>query len=342
MRIGSKLIICSLLLRLFKNRAPALSRQLQICFLMLALVLSVGCKAKSRFIENTLPLPPSADSGIYDGQFIQTDYGFAFPLPPKLNWLRLSAEQEVDEVARFSDNSQNFLVRVSVQVLGNSQTLSKKSWEEAAEQDLKNHLFKIQKKDSAQEWKTADSGPWIEISFLLSDPRGGSWTDQEWALNQGDLLIGAHAMQPEEMAESETGQKLFKDLRGALSQIHWYTPIGSRGISIDRFELRQFTESFRSALESRSASKVVAYFDDMYPDRTKWNNWYQQAISGDPKTFELQADLSGLVINGDYAAASFILIRKEKNDSHSEKFEKNFKLSKKEGAWKITASLDKN
>ena len=310
--------------------------------LALVFVFFAGCKAKSKFAENTLPLPPAADSGVYDGQFIQTDYGFAFPLPPKLNWLRLSAEQEVDEVARFADNSQSFLVRVSVQVIGGSQTFSKKQWEDDSELDLKNHLFKIEKKDSPQEWKTVDSGPWIEVPYLLSDSRGGSWNDQEWALNKGDLLIGVHAMMPQDIADSDAGKKFFKSLPGVLSQIHWYRPIGPRGISIDRFELGQFTESFRSALESRSALKVGAYFDDMYPDRTKWNNWYQQAVSGDPKTFELSAELSGLVINGDYATASFILTRKDKDDSHSGKFEKNFKLSKKEGAWKITASLDKN
>jgi hypothetical protein len=309
--------------------------------LALALVLLVGCKSKSKFVENTLPLPPAADSGIYDGQFIQTDYGFAFPLPPKWNWLRLSAEQEVDEVARFADNSQNILVRVSVQIVGDSSSLTKKQWEDAAAQDLKNHLFKIQKMDSTEEWKTEDSGPWIEVPFLLTDPRGSFWSDQEWALNKGDLLIGVHAMMPQETAESEAGKKLFKELRGVLPQIHWYTPIGPRGVSIDRFELRQFTESFQAALESRSLSKVGAYFDDMYPDRAKWNVWYQQAVSGDPKSFDLTAELSGLVINGDYAAASFTLTRKDKSDSHSEKLERSFNLSKKEGAWKITASLDK-
>ncbi len=325
----------------FKNRLPATRGRLQVGFLILVLALA-GCRTKSRFIENNLPLPPAADSGIYDGQFIQTDYGFAFPIPQKLNWLRLSAEQEVDEVARFSDNSQNFLVRVSVQVLGDSPSLSEKGWEDAAEQDLKNHLFKIQKKSQTQEWKTEDSGPWIEVPFLLSDSRGGLWADQEWAIHQGDLLIGVHAMVPEDIAESDAGKKLFKNLPGALSQIHWYMPIGSRGISIDRYELGKFTEGFQAALKSRSPSEVGAYFDDMYPDRSKWNAWYQQAISGNPKTFELTADLSGLVINGDYATASFILTRKDKNGGHSEKSERNFRLSKKEGSWKITASLDKD
>ncbi len=312
---------------------------LRACAVMAVLLLFLGCRAKSKFNENTLPLPPAADTGLYDGQFIQTDYGFSFPMPSKWNWLRLSAEQEVDEVARFSDNSRNLLVRVSVQILGPTESVTKKEWADAAAQDLKNHLFKVQKMESAQEWKTEDSGPWIEVPFLLADSRGGSWADQEWALNKGDLLIGVHAMMPEEFADSDAGKKLFKDLRTALPQLHWYTPIGPRGISIDRFELRQFTEGFRDALESRSPSKVGAYFDDMYPDRAKWNAWYAQAVAGDPKTFELKAELSGLVINGDYAAASFTLTRKD--GSQTQKFDKNFNLSKKEGAWKITASLDK-
>jgi hypothetical protein len=319
-----------------------LSPRLCASAVILALLLFSGCRSKSKFTENTLPLPPAADSGIYDGQFIQTDYGFAFPMPPKWNWLRLSAEQEVDEVARFADNGQNILVRVSVQVLGDSGPLAKKQWEDAAAQDLKNHLFKIQKMDAVEEWKTEDSGPWIEVPFLLADSRGGLWSDQEWALNKGDFLIGVHAMMPQADAESEAGKKLFKELRVALPQIHWYRPIGSMpgDMSIDRFELSQFTEGFRTALESRSLSKVGAYFDDMYPDRTKWNAWYSQAVSGDPKTFELKAELSGLVINGDYATASFTLTRKD--NSQTQKFEKDFNLSKKEGAWKITASLDKN
>jgi hypothetical protein len=317
-------------------------RRWSTCFLFLALVLLAGCKSKSKFAENALPLPPSADSGIYDGQFIQTDYGFAFPLPPKWNWLRLSAEQEVDEVARFADPARDILVRVSVQLVGASQSFSKSSWGDAAEQDLKNHLFKIQKKDSAQEWKTEDSGPWVEVPFHISDSRGSQWADQEWALNKGDLLIGVHATMLQDDADSEAGKKIFKALEGALTQIHWYRPIGPRGISIERFELQHFTEGFRNALESRSLSRTNAYFDDMYPDRSKWNSWYQQAISGDPKSFDLKAELLGLVINGDYAAASFALTRRDKADSHAAKFEKNFKLSKKEGNWKITASLDKN
>jgi hypothetical protein len=317
------------------------SWRLGVLALALAFLPFAGCRGKSK-IDGALPLPPSADSGVYDGQFIQTDYGFAISLPPKWVWVRLSSEQEVDEVARFSDPTRDLMVRVSVQIKGDDQALTKKSWEQAASQDLKNHQFTLQKMDSPEEWKTGDSGPWIEVPFRMTDPRGDRWADQEWALNRGDLWVVAHATLPQATADSESGRKIFKSLEGALTQIHWLTPIGPRGISVERFELQHFTEGFRSSLESGSLAKTSPYFDDMYPDRSKWNAWYQQAVSGDPKSFELKAELSGLVINGDYAAASFTLDRKDKNDSHSGKFERNFKLSKKEGSWKITATLDKN
>jgi HSP20 family molecular chaperone IbpA len=79
----------------------------------------------------------------------------------------------------------------------------------------------------------------------------------------------------------------------------------------------------------------------MYPDRGKWDVWYAQVAGGNPKTFELKAQLSGLVINGDYATASYTLLRKGKDEPKPQKFERSFKLTKKEGAWKIAASLDK-
>ncbi len=318
---------------------PTVDGRLPTFLFVLALVFS-GCKPKSKFPEANLPLPPGADSGVYAGQYIQTDYGFGFPLPPKWQWLRLSAEQEVDEVARFADPTGDMMARISVQLLGEGQALSKKGWEESSEKDLENHQFKIQKEDPAQEWKTEDSGPWVEIPYRVTDGRGADWFDEEWALGKGDLLIGVHALVPGNEAGGEGGRKFLKSLEGALTQIHWYRPIGPRGISLDRYQLQQFTEGFCGALESRSASRAGDYFDDMFPDRTKWDTWYQQAVAGDPQTFQLKAELSGLVINGDLATATFALTRKN-TGSAAQKFDKSFSLSKKEGSWKIMASLDK-
>jgi hypothetical protein len=286
-----------------------------------------------------LPLPPSVESGVYDGQYIQADYGFGIPLPSKWVWIRLSAEQEVDEVARISDPHRDLLVRLTVQNRTGTDKLTEKAWAEKASQDLQDHLFKVVKKEKTQEWKTSGQERWLSAGFQVTDSHG--WVTQEWALERGDLLIGAHSMLPAEGSGTEAGKKVLKEMEGALTQVHWFTPIGPRGISIERFELGQFTEGFRAALESRSLVRVNGYLDELFPDRSKWNAWYQQLIVGDPKSFELKAETGGLVINGDYAAATFTVTRRDVKDDKPKKFDRNFKLSKKEGAWKITASLDK-
>jgi hypothetical protein len=310
-------------------------------FLVVLLFGGEACRSKSKTALKDLPLPPQVDSGLVNGQFIQVDYGFGIPVPSKWNYLSLSAEQEVDEVARFLDPSKQMIVRLAVQMRDPAQKFNGKVWSEEAEQDLKNHQFQIDKKESADEWKTLDGERWVEVAFKMSDSRNNQWTDQEWALSKDDYLIVAHATVPRKVAETESGKKLFTALADSLSRISWYMPIGARGISSGRYELQHFTGEFCKALESRSVVQVGSYFDEMYPTKSKWNAWYQQAVQGDPKTFDLQAQLSGLVINGDGATAGFTLIRKDKaGDAKPVKLERNFKLAKKDGAWKITLSLD--
>jgi hypothetical protein len=329
----------------FKTRLPTNDgrRTTKILFLVLGVALLLGgCKAKPKFAESRLPLPPAVDSGVLNGEFFQVEYGFGFPVPPKWLYLRLSADQEVDEVARFSDPLRELTVRVTVRILNSEEKYSSKAWADQAEQDLKNHLFKIKKREAPVEWKTTDSSRWVSLPFRLSDPRGGEWANEEWALNQGDLLIGVHAFVPQKIADTEKGKKYFKAMQASLAQIHWYTPIGPRGVSVERFELQHFTESFRQSLESRSLPKTTPFFDEMYPERVSWASWYQQLVAGDPKSFDLKVELTGLVINGDFATVSFSFIRKDKGGAKPQKYEKSFKLSKKEGHWEITNPLDKN
>ncbi len=309
---------------------------LTLLFLLLA-----GCKSKPQMLENQFPLPPAVDGGLVNGEFIKAEYGFAFPVPAKWNYLRLSADQEVDEVGRFSDPSREVILRMAVEILGPNQKFSSRSWADMAEQDLKNHQFKVKKRDSSKEWKTPDSNFWVQVPFHMTDPKGGEWMDEEWGLNKDDLLVIAHITLPQDLADTDKGKKLLKVLQGSLSQLHWYLPIGPRGISVERYELQHFTESFCRALESRSASQTSPFFDDMYPERTKWASWYQQMAAGDPKTTSLKAELSGLIINGDYATATFTLTRKGPEAPKPVKTDRSFRLSKKEGAWKITASVDK-
>jgi hypothetical protein len=257
--------------------------------------------------------------------------------------MALSAEQEVDEVARFVDPNRELIVRVAVLIKDPDQKFTPKTWSAQAEQDLKNHQFEINKKEGVEEYKTADGDHWLMVAFRMSDARGNQWLDQEWALSKDDYYIVVHATLPHKTsADVEKGKKLFATLGDSLTRLSWYMPIGARGISSGRYELQHFTQEFCKALESKSVLQVGAYFDEMYPEKTKWNTWYQQAVLGDPKSFDLQAQLGGLIINGDGATASFTLIRKNKDDSKPVKLERNFKLAKKDGQWKIVLSLDKN
>jgi hypothetical protein len=311
-------------------------------FLVLGLLFSVGCGSKEKTDFKNLPLPPTVDGGLVNGQFVQADYGFGFPLPSKWIYLPLSAEQEVDEVARFLDANRQMIARVSVILRDPSEKFTSKIWSDQAEDDLKNHQFQIEKKDSAKEWKVDSGEKWLMIHFKMLDAKNAEWADDEWALSNQDYLIVVHATLPEKMAETEGGKRLFSVLKDSLSRLTWYMPIGIRGISSDRFELQHFTQEFCKALESKSLVQVGSYFDEMYPDKREWNSWYQQVIAGNPKTFDLAAQLTGLIIDGDSATVSFELTRKNNDGSKSVKFERDFKLAKKDDAWKITLSLDKD
>ncbi len=320
--------------------AGRILRRPAVFFLLGVLVLSGSCRSKPQYKQNTLPLAPGSDSGVYGDQYVQVDYGFGFPFPQKWIFAKLSADQEVDEVARFLDPSKILLARFSVQLRGSTPEFTVKTWASDIEQDLKSRQYQVLRKEPMVSWKTSDSNPWYEIPFHLEDSKKKAWCDEEWVLNREDLLIEAHVVIAQNQADSEKGKKLLKQLEVCLTQIHWFTPIGSRGISVERFELRRFTEDFCQALESRDLASFNVFFDEMYPELPQWNAWYQQATLGDPKTTELKAELSGLIINGDYATAIFSLTRKEKG-GHSEKFEKGFKLSKKEGTWKIEVPIQK-
>ncbi len=312
-----------------------------LAVLALGLLFSAGC-SKDKTAFKDLPLPPSVDSGMTNGQFVQADYGFGFPLPSKWIYLPLSAEQEEDEVARFTDANHQIIVRLSVITRDPSQKFSSKIWSDQAGADLKNHQFQVEKKESVEEWKTDSGKKWLMIHFKMLDAKSAEWADEEWALSNEDFLVVIHATLPEKTAETEGGKKLFAVLKDSLSRLTWYMPIGIRGISSDRFELQHFTEEFIKALESKSLVQVGSYFDEMYPDKREWNLWYQQVISGNPKAFDLEAHLTGLVIDGNSATVSFELIRKNNDGSKPLKFDRDFKLAKKDNAWKIILSLDKD
>jgi hypothetical protein len=310
--------------------------------LCLAGACAAGCRPKPPAAPPALPLPPGSDSGLYDGQYVQTDYGFGFPVPPKWSWLQLTAEEEVDEVARFRDPSGKLTVKLSVQDATPGSSLTLKGWQKTAEQDLVNHLFKVEKEGTPVKWKTAGPETWLEAPFDLSDGRGQLWADREWVLQKDDLLISVQAVLSQKAADTPAGKKLFEELQGALTQIHWYEPLGPRGISLDYYELQVFTSDFCRALETGSPAKVDPFFSDVYPARPQWEQWYGQWTAGaDPEKGELKAELSGLVIKDQTATAVFTLTRMGKEKGENRKSEKAFALSKAEGSWKIEAPWER-
>jgi len=333
----------------FKRQKDKCLRFLRVLRVSVVIVLGifvfVGCKSRSRYSELKLPLPPVADSGVTEDQYVQTQYGFGFPLPSRWHEITLSQDQEVDEVARLADPGRDITVHIAVQLLPPSEKFSKKSWQEACKEDLKARLFRIKREDEIQEWKTLDSHVWVTAPFHAMDQRGDGWLEQDWVLNNGDLLIGVHADMDEDTAGMEKGKKLLKALADALSQIHWYTPIGTRGISLERYELNHFTADFCRALESRSLPRVDHYLDDLYPEKAKWDQWYKDLCSSkDGSPAELKADLSGLIINEDKstATASFTILKKEKGSAKPQKLDRSFRLAKPEGRWRIQAALGKS
>src|SRR5579871_3637014 len=101
----------------------------------LAVLLVLGfavtaCRSKGKTALKDLPLPPTVDGGVVAGQFYQADYGFTFPVPSKWIYMPLSAEQEVDEVARFLDPDKVIIVRVAVLMRDPSVKFGGKAWVE--------------------------------------------------------------------------------------------------------------------------------------------------------------------------------------------------------------------
>ena len=301
-----------------------------------------GCGPRSHVTENQLPLPPVSDSGLWNGDFIDVDYGFAIPVPAHWSLLRLSEDQEVDEVARFSDPGHELIARVTVHLLDSSQAFSLKEWEGQCEQELQDNQLSLIKKGDSDDWDAGDGSSWAIQNYRVADKSNEAWLDQEAVLHRADLLIWVHTSLNQATADTPQGQKLLKTLQAGLTKIHWYTPIGERGISLELYELDHFTANFRNDLEGRSTARLTPYFDDLYPRKPQWDAWYQQLVSDVPDKASLTVELSGLVINGETATAVFSFTKKMKAGGPVQKLEKSFVLSKKDGSWKIAAPAGKS
>lgn len=322
---------------IFFNRALKFPIRTAASLAVLALLAVGGGCHKLRPQGQKLPLPPVSDSGLVNGEFLQTDYGFALPVPAHWSLLRLSEDQEVDEVARLSDPGHLLIARVTVHLLDPSKDFSLSDWGAQCEQLLQDHQLVLAKKGKSEQ---VDGAPgWDIQNYRVTDKAKVGWLDQEWALHQGDLLLWVHVSLDQATADTPKGQKLLQTLRDSLSKIHWYEPIGERGISLGLYELDHFTDALGADLQRGNAIRVNSYFDDLYPGKPEWDAWYQKFMADVPSGADLKVELTGMVINGDQATVLFTFTKKEKAGGPAQKVEKGFQLSKKSGDWKIVAPV---
>ncbi len=326
----------------FLNLCRRLGRSALLLVLTLGLS-GVGCRSKSGLERNQLPLPPVSDSGLVNGEFLQTDYGFAIPVPAHWSLLRLSEDQEVDEVARFSDPGQQLIARVTVHLVDPSQDFSDKDWDTQCQQQFKDRQLDLVKKGASNKIATADpSAGWAIQNYKLSDKSKEGWLDQEWVLRRDDLLIWIHVSLDQATADSSKGKKLLETLQTSLSKTHWYMPIGERGISLGLYELDNYTTALGADFQRGNTIRVNSYFDDLYPGKPQWDDWYQKFMADVPGQADLKVELTGMVINGENATVLFTFTKKEKSGGPVQKIEKGFVLSKKDGSWKIAAPVSKS
>jgi hypothetical protein len=314
-----------------------------IAGILLALLFFAGaCKKEPPFQEIHLPLPPTVDNKVVEGQYVQADYGFGFPLPPKWFMVHYSEDQDLDEVARFTDDRGILVARLGVQELRKDQKFSLRAVETDLEKDLTDRQLAVAKKEMNNDLKTEDGNAWWSVSVRAKDERAKEWQVRQWVLNREDLVITVRVNLSASQADSDRGRKFLKGIEENLPRFKWYTPIGPRGISIDRYELARFNEAFCNALASCSPAKVNVFFNDLYPKKRDWDAWYKELITAeDPKSFTLEASLTGLVIKSDDATASFAIYRKNAGDETPHRFDKAFHLSKREGSWKIISPVEK-
>jgi hypothetical protein len=315
---------------------------LRLCVSALAVgFLLVGCGQREKYEEPKLPLPPISDTGVEGETFYQVEYGFAFPAPAKWLFMRIVGDQEADEVARFTDKARESYLRVFVSHADPSGTFSPKDWFAAREKGWAERDYKVKKREDGRDLPAGGKGAWSSSLFHLTDPQRADWTAREWVLPKDDLILGARISMPTRVAGKPEGKALLDGAEASLSKITWLTPIGPRGLSLERYELKHFSERFCRALESGSLVKTSVFFDEMYPARGRWAKWYEEAAGAKPAQNSLRAELAGLVINGDLATASFALMRTVPGAKEPGKSLCKFGLSKKEGSWRIVAPIEK-
>lgn len=297
-----------------------------------------GCRFH-RHTEESLPLPPAGDSGLVNGCYLQAEYGFSVPVPKGYVTYAPNpddqAADDFDEWIRFADTKKEVMTRLMTQDLPDDGKLSTSDLKKTVEKVFEEGDYQVTGVGRTLQWSAGDDR-WTVIPYDLKDAVKKEWRTWACALQHRDFIIWVRATLPLASAGKGAGDQVLASLKESLSATKWYCPVGSRGISLEHYELQKFDADFTKALASGSVNRTLAYFDETSPARYQWVDRFRKILGGaEPKGGEgadgpatLIVRGAGMVINGKHASI-FYTIQKGKENTKV-----GFRLSR-ESRWNI-------
>ncbi len=324
-----------------RNLGKVTCQNLLIVLLAGLTLATAACRKSAEDARRDLPLPPIGDSGVANGVYYQTEYGFSIPAPAR--WFTFAGGEDLDELVRFSDPERRLNAGVHARWRYPKERSDAGAWFAEAEKEYEKKGVKAERKSKPEEWPAGPSR-WTALTYALKDDLDREWVDTLCVLHRDDLVVWAHLVLSKRDAAGPKGPKLLAAMKESLGGIAWYRPIGPRGISLEHYELLRFSQSFIEACEDRSTLKVVRFLDDASPDREKWIAWYKKIAAPFPKDGKDQAALSvqpkGMVIQEKEATLAFEFVRTEA-EVETMRETLAFRLTKAEGNWEIERFEDR-
>lgn len=310
-----------------RTAAPAL-------LLAAALFLSSCNKGGRETGREDLPFPPAAETGVQEGEFLLVEYGLRLPLPEKWKVQHVS-ETDSEDVLRASSPDGKTILQVKIRPLG---AAAKPDLETELRNEYKGLEWSWERK-GARKWNAA--GGEADVSFWrVKEPGGLEWDAAEVTLPRKDFWVWIRARR-RAGPEARPLAEVLEPWKKALEKASWFWPVGPRGISRERYELEVFGNAFVEALRKGNPEAVEGFFGDLYPERPEWRKWYKNFVeTAGKESFEVER--AGLVIDGKEAVLDLEFRRpggKEGVEPVRER--KAFRLSKREGPWKIVEPYEK-
>jgi len=314
-----------------------MKRLMTLCLLLSwVCVLATGCRPPY-VPEEKLPLPPVGDSGLQNGVYHQTEYGFALPVPKGYGIFAPNQEDlnaaEFDEWVRLMDAKRDYTIRVMTQETEVGRRFSESEMKKSIEAVFASGQYEVLKTGKTLTWPV-DKAHWTVIPYDLKDK--GKKELRVWvcAIPRKDFVLWARGTVTGSTPPAGAEEKLLTALKGSLTGVKWYMPIGARGISLQFYELQKFDADLLKALESGVVAKTLRFFDETSPIRFQWADRYRKIVApaeGKGNTaVVLKVKDAGLVINGKKAAIYYDL-----QNGDQAPVRVGFRLTKEDRAWNI-------